>query len=98
MVLFFIGIIEMLIVTLWTKMVTKTKVLASGVITMVNVLIWYYVLQKIVDNISNWHYALMYAAGCSIGTVISTYYFHLRESKEAMAAEESGMITPEPQQ
>ena len=98
MFLFLIGIIEMLIVTSWTKMVTKTKVLASGGITMINVLIWYYVLQRIVDDISNWHVALMYAAGCSVGTVISTYYFHLRESKEAMTAEEPGIMTPKPQQ
>ncbi len=86
MMLFFIGILEMLIVTLWTKLVTKTKVLASGAVTMVNVLIWYYVLQQMVDDISNWHLAVLYAVGCSLGTVISTYFFRLRENQELAGA------------
>ncbi|MBU4217148.1 DUF5698 domain-containing protein [Candidatus Parcubacteria bacterium] len=75
MTLFFIGVIEMVIVTAWTKVVTKTQVLASGAITMVNVLIWYYVLQQIVGDISNWRIAFIYAAGCAVGTVISVYLF-----------------------
>lgn len=82
MILFFIGILEMLIVTTWTKFVTTTKVLASGVVTMINVLIWFYVIQTLVTNINNWRLALLYAFGCSVGTVISTYYFHLREDNE----------------
>ncbi|MFH1661673.1 MAG: DUF5698 domain-containing protein [Candidatus Falkowbacteria bacterium] len=73
----------MLIVTSWTKLVTKTRVIASGVATMVNVLIWYYVLQQIVDDISNWHLVVLYAFGCSLGTVIGTYAFQLSEQKDA---------------
>lgn len=83
MMLFFIGILEMLIVTVWTKFVTKTQVLASGVITMINVLIWYYVLQTIVNNISNWQLVVLYAAGCAVGTVLSTYGFKLHEQRKA---------------
>lgn len=79
MTLFFIGVIEMVIVTAWTKLVTKTQVLASGMITMVNVLIWYYVLQQIVGDISNWRIAFVYAAGCAVGTVISVYLFKKHE-------------------
>lgn len=82
MLLFFIGIVEMLIVTFWTKMVSETRIWPSGFITMINVLIWYYVLQKIVDDIQNWQVAVLYAFGCSIGTVISTAYFRLREARE----------------
>jgi len=77
--LFFIGIMEMIIVTFWTKLVTRTKIFASGAVTTINVLIWYYVLQTMVDNITNWKIALFYALGCSIGTMISTYFFHIRE-------------------
>ncbi|MFH1427614.1 MAG: DUF5698 domain-containing protein, partial [Patescibacteria group bacterium] len=80
MILFFIGILEMLIVTAWTKMVTKTKILASGTITLINVLIWYYVLQTIVDNIDNWQIVVIYALGCAVGTMLSTYFFRLREN------------------
>ena len=83
MMLFFIGILEMLIVTIWTKTVTDTMVLASGAVTMVNVLIWYYVLQQIVGNINNWYLALLYALGCSLGTVICTAYFRYRKNSAA---------------
>ena len=69
----------MIIVTLWTKLVVKTRIMASGAVTMINVLIWYYVLQSIVDDISNWKLVFLYAFGCAIGTVISTYYFHYNE-------------------
>ncbi|MFH1978984.1 MAG: DUF5698 domain-containing protein [Patescibacteria group bacterium] len=81
MVLFFVGIIEMLIVTTWTKFVTRTKVLASGVVTIINVLVWYYVLQAIISDITNFSLVLLYALGCSLGTVIGTYYFSLRKEK-----------------
>ncbi|MDD5032679.1 MAG: DUF5698 domain-containing protein [Candidatus Pacebacteria bacterium] len=79
--LFFVGIIEMLIVTAWTKVVTRTKVMASGAITMVNVLIWYYVLQRFVDDIDNWLIAVVYAFGCAVGTVLGTYYFQKEEER-----------------
>ncbi len=84
MVLFFIGILEMLIITAWTKMVTKTKIFASGVITIINIFIWYYVLQTIVENITNWQLVILYAAGCSVGTMASTYYFSLREKRSTL--------------
>lgn len=80
MVLFFIGILEMIIATFWTKVVSETKILASGAITMINILIWYYVLQAIVDDISNWKLVILYAFGCSIGTVMTTFFFKWKES------------------
>jgi uncharacterized protein YebE (UPF0316 family) len=87
MILFFVGIIEMLIVTVWTKLVTKTKILASGIVTMVNVTIWYYVLQSVVDHINDWRIALFYALGCSLGTMLSTYYFQVTEKKTSDLSE-----------
>lgn len=69
----------MIIVTFWTKLVVKTRIMASGAVTMINVLIWYYVLQSIVDDITNWKLVFLYAFGCAIGTVLSTYYFHRNE-------------------
>lgn len=79
MVLFLVGVLEMIIVTAWTKVVTENKVLASGAITMVNILIWYYVLQTILDDISNWKLVTLYALGCAVGTIISTFYFNKTE-------------------
>ena len=79
MTLFLIGIIEMLFSTLWTKVVTKTQVWSSGIVTLINVIIWYYVLAAIIDNISNWQLALLYALGCAVGTMIGTYYFQIKK-------------------
>lgn len=81
MALFFVGVVELLIVTVWTKLVSKTQVLATGFVTIVNVMIWYYVLQAIVNDIANWKVALLYALGCSLGAMIGTYAFQIRESK-----------------
>jgi len=91
MTLFFIGVLEMIIATLWTKMVVETRVLASGMVTMVNILIWYYVLQRIVDDINNWQLVLLYAFGCAVGTVISTYYFQRSEQAQAQIQAEASV-------
>jgi len=75
MMLFFVGILEMIVITSWTNVVTKTKVVASGLVTLLNVLIWYYVVQSIVTNIHDWHVAFLYALGCAVGSMLGTYYF-----------------------
>jgi len=80
--LFLIGILEMVIATIWTKVVTKTKILASGTVTMVNILIWFYVLQTMVNDINNWKLALLYAFGCALGTSGSTFIYSLIEKKK----------------
>jgi purine-cytosine permease-like protein len=82
MVLFFVGILEMIIVTTWTKVVTKTKVLASGLVTVINILIWYYVLETIVNDINNWSLVILYAFGCAFGTMLTTFYYSKREEKQ----------------
>lgn len=82
MTLFFIGIIEMLIVTAWTKLVSKTKVFSSGIVTLLNVLIWYYILKSIVEDINNWQLVLLYASGCVIGTILATLYFRYKENNQ----------------
>ncbi|MEK7159036.1 MAG: DUF5698 domain-containing protein [Patescibacteria group bacterium] len=84
MMLFIIGVIEMVIISSWTKVVTETKVLASGVFTILNVLIWYYVLNKIVNDISNWQLIISYALGCAIGTMITTAFFSWRKKKKKL--------------
>jgi len=88
MILFFVGIIEMFIVTVWTKVVTKSKVFASGAVTVINVLIWYYVLRTIVDNINDWYVALLYAFGCAIGTMLTTWYYDVTEKRKAARKKE----------
>jgi hypothetical protein len=82
MSLLLIGFIEMLIVTVWTKTVTKAQVIASSLITFVNVMIWFYVIQSLVQNVSNWHLAFLYGCGCALGTACATSAFKLREGNQ----------------
>jgi len=84
MILFFIGIIEMLVISTWTKVVTETKVVVSGMVTVVNIFIWYYVLQTMVNDIHNFWVVGLYAAGCAVGTMLSTAYFRFKEKREAI--------------
>lgn len=81
MMLFFIGVLEMIIISVWTKTVSETKVVVSGVVTLINVVIWYYVLQEIVNDISNWQLIALYAVGCAIGTMATTLFYKIKETK-----------------
>ncbi len=82
MTLFFIGIIEMLIVSVWTKVVTDSKVMVSGIVTLINVLIWYYVLESVLQDLGNWQVVLFYALGCAIGTMMCTAFFQFKEKRK----------------
>jgi len=85
MMLFLIGIVEMIVVTAWTTVVSDAKVLKSGIITSINVLIWYYILTIFVNDINNWQLILLYAAGCSVGTMLTTYFFKVQKRRERAA-------------
>lgn len=80
--LFFVGALEMVIVTAWTKVVTKSQVLMSGLVTIINILIWYYVLRILIEDIQNWYLVILYALGCAVGTAGSTYLFQLEEKRK----------------
>ena len=82
MILFFIGVIEMVIISTWTKAVTETKIILSGLVTVVNVLIWYYVLETVINNITNTQVIIQYAVGCAVGTMITTAYFSWQNDKK----------------
>jgi len=73
MLIFTLGVVEMFIIAYWTKTVADSRIYVSGVITIVNVLIWYYVLQTFVDNLNNWYLVFSYALGCALGTMLSGY-------------------------
>ncbi|MCC6639079.1 hypothetical protein IT409_00805 [Candidatus Falkowbacteria bacterium] len=82
MSLILVGFLEMLIVTVWTKTVSETQVVASGVATLVHVMVWYYVIQRLMTDINNWQIALMYAIGCALGTVITTQYYKYKQTTQ----------------
>lgn len=81
MMLFFIGVVEMIVVTAWTTVVSEAKVFKSGVITSFNVLIWYYILNVFVNDINNWQLIALYTAGCSVGTMLTTYFFQVQKKR-----------------
>lgn len=80
MVLFLVGFLEMIIISLWTKAVSDNKIVISGVITIVNTFIWYYVLQVVINDISNFYLIILYASGCALGTMITTAFFHYQDN------------------
>lgn len=82
MSLFIIGFIDMLIVTAWTKSVAQTQVVVSGLITLINVLVWYYVIQRLMEDLYNWQLVLMYATGCALGTIVATYHYKVMEKRQ----------------
>lgn len=79
---FLIGLVEMIICTVWTKVVNKSQVWASGAVTLIEIVVWYFVIEAIISDIHNWSIILAYALGCALGTMISTLYFQLAEKIE----------------
>lgn len=70
MILFFVGIIELVIAAYWTKAVSKANVALTGMITTVNIFIWYYVIRQVVEDLDQWHKIIPYVAGCAIGAML----------------------------
>lgn len=95
MLLFFVGVVEMLIVAIWTKWVVETRIVGSGIVTMINIFIWYYVLQSIVNDIHNFYIVFLYALGCAIGTMLSgiiSNYFGNKEKQALSNTENSSLV------
>lgn len=100
MIIFTLGLVEMFIIAYWTKTVVESRVYVSGVITVVNVLIWYYVLQTFVDDINNWYLVVSYSLGCAAGTMLSGFLTNkgkarkIKKVKQALAeAERKSLVT-----
>ncbi|MDP3244269.1 MAG: DUF5698 domain-containing protein [bacterium] len=94
MTLFFIGILEMIIVTAWTRVVSAGHIIASGLVTVVNILIWYYVLETIVSDLQNWRLIVGYAFGCAIGTMLTTAYFEYAIKRKNQAKAGTKKLVP----
>ena len=95
-----IGVVEMFIVTAWTKIVAGSQVAMSGAITFVNVLIWYFVIEQIVTNHMTLPVLVTYAAGCALGTMIGTHFVekpvHKRKAKVQKRSEHIAAIEHAP--
>ncbi len=84
MFLFMLGVVEMFIVSYWTKTVADSRIYLSGFVTVVNVLIWYYVLQTFISDMNNWYLVLSYAVGCAVGTMLCGF-MSVQEDKKRSA-------------
>ena len=93
--LFIIGLVEMVIATLWTKTVMETKALASGLVTMVNIILWYYVLRVIIDDITNWQLVIIYALGCMVGTMLTTASLSSQKKKRQRKIKKTAKLNQE---
>ena len=79
----------MFVIAYWTKTVVESRVYMSGAVTIVNILIWFYVLRTFVDNIDNWQLVIFYALGCAAGTMLSGFVSNqetARKSKKVKQA------------
>lgn len=72
MILFFVGIVEMAIAASWTRFVTSKSTVMNGMVTYVNIFIWYYVIDQVVNYIDGWKAIIPYAAGCAIGSMLGS--------------------------
>ena len=82
----------MIIISSWTKIVSKSQVAASGLITFINVIIWFYVLQVVLEDLTNWRVMVYYALGCAIGTMLTTAFYQRKEAKENLAAKQETVV------
>jgi len=72
MILFFVGILEMMISSLWTRYVSNGRMWFAGLITFINIFIWFYVLKTVLEHLNDNRIVILYATGCAIGTVLGT--------------------------
>lgn len=102
MLIFMIGMAEMVLSTLWTKYVQEKSVVGSTAVTMIHVFVWYYVLRTLIDQIDNIMIVVAYAFGCGAGNIIAIILGEYsnealttrRRSKKKTKAKESGMTVP----
>ncbi len=78
----------MLVIAAWTKYVVEERIVASGVISMVNILIWYFVLGTIIEDIHNIYIVLLYAMGCAVGTMLSGAISKMIKNRRAISKDE----------
>ncbi len=69
-ILAIVGIIEAFGTTLNSKFRQKTKKLFSFITAFINIIIWYFIISMVIENINNAYLAVVYALFYSIGDVL----------------------------
>lgn len=66
--LFFLaGFLECLTWSLQTKALIKDRILNTFLFTSIAIVIWYYVVDQIAQNINSVHLMIAYVLGCALG-------------------------------
>lgn len=66
-----VGFLEMLFWSLQTKALVKDRLMNTFIFTFISIVIWFYVVSKVAENVNNIWLMLGYAIGCSIGNCIT---------------------------
>ena len=93
LVIFLIGMAEMVLSTLWTKYVQEKSVIGSTAVTMVHVFVWYYVLRTVIDQIDNIGIVVAYALGCGLGNILAHYFGEFSKKKLAIRRRKNSKTT-----
>lgn len=70
-IFFIAGFLEMLTWSLQTKALIKDRMVNTFIFTSFAVLIWYYVVDRIAQNISSVYLMVAYVIGCSFGNCVT---------------------------
>ena len=69
--IFLIGILEDFLSSFNAKTIQRNNQLSSFVVSFISVILWYYVIIKVVDNIYQFWFILIYALGGGLGDIIT---------------------------
>lgn len=90
---FAIGVVEMFIVALWTKLVSDSRVTASAVVTFVNTVMYFYVLEALLSHVDNTPVIISYALGCAVGTVAASHPAFLKKKTKRVSRSKKAIHT-----
>jgi len=73
-IIIIIGIIEAFGSTLNSKFRQRSKKIGAFITAFINILVWYYIVSMIIENINNIRMALVYALFYSGGDILALYF------------------------
>ena len=67
----FVGFIEMFFWSLQTKSLIKDRMLNTFIFTFISIVLWFYVVSKVAENVNNIWLMIAYALGCACGNCLT---------------------------
>lgn len=66
-----VGFLEMLFWSLQTKALVKDRMVNTFIFTFISIVIWFYVVSKVAENVNNIWLMISYGIGCSLGNCLT---------------------------